>query len=102
MNNIPDDIKSEIKLLADYVKQLVRLLSKDTTQMDLNKLSYWKDIWKFRSNVEKCQVQDIGSKNIKVEYELSNRKIKEVNKECDQGVGFDDTFKADNPFLSIV
>ena len=43
--NIPSSVLQgsvlgPIKLFADDIKQLVRLLSKETSQMDLNKLSY--------------------------------------------------------------
>ena len=34
--------------------------------------------------------------------DLSHREIEKVNVECDQGVGFDNTFKANNYILSIV
>ena len=41
-------------------------------------------------------------KNIKAEYKLSNKEIKKLNEECNQEVGFDNTFKADNYIVSIV
>ena len=41
-------------------------------------------------------------KNINVDNELSNRKIKKVNEECDLGIGFDDIFKTKNHILSII
>ena len=44
--------------------------------MNLNKLSYWEDIWKLIFNIEKCQVLHIGSKNIKVEYRLTGKSKK--------------------------
>ena len=44
----------------------------------------------------------MGSKNINVEYRLSEREIKRVNKEYDVGFGFDDTFQVDNYLSSIV
>ena len=72
------------------------------TQLNLNKLSYGKYIWKLRLDIEKWKSIRIRSKNIQVEYKLSNREIKKVNTKCDQGVGFDDTFKADNYIFSLV
>ena len=47
-----------------------------------------------KKNLSKLLLQHIGPLNIKTEYELSHRKIKNVNDEYDLGVGFDDTFKA--------
>ena len=70
--------------------------------MDLNKLSYQEDTWKLKCNVKKCKMQYIGSKNIKVEYKLSNREIKKINEEYDFGIRFNDTFKTDNHILSLV
>ena len=73
---------------------------KEIIQMELNKLSYWEDILKLRVNIEKSKVLQIGSKNIKVGYKLNKKKIRKVNEEYVLGVGFDDTFKADNRILS--
>ena len=39
INDLPNDLKSGIKLSADDVKLLVRPLSKEITHMDINKLS---------------------------------------------------------------
>ena len=47
--------------------------------MDLNKLSYWEDIWKLEFDIEKCKVLYIGFKNIQFEYKLSNKEIKKLN-----------------------
>ena len=41
---------------AGNIKLLVIQLSKEIAQMDVNKLSYWEDIWKLRISVEKCKV----------------------------------------------
>ena len=80
INDLCNDIESEIELLTNDVKLLVRPLSKEITQMDLNELSYWKDIWKLKFHLEKCEVLHIEFKNIKVRYKLSNREIKKVNR----------------------
>ena len=70
--------------------------------MNLNKLSNWEDIWKLKSNIEKCKVLHLGSKIIKVDYKLNKRKISQVNEECSLGVDFDDyTFTADNYILFV-
>ena len=53
-------------------------LSKEATQMDLNKLSYWEDISKLKYNREKRKVLQIGSTNIKVECILNNMEIKKL------------------------
>ena len=58
-----------IKLFSDAVKIPIRSLSKETTQMDLNKFSYWEDIWKQTLNIERYKVSHIEFKNIKIKYE---------------------------------
>ena len=80
INNLHNHITLELKLFADDIKLLVRPLSKEITQMNLNKLSYWEDtrIWKLRFNIEKCQVLYIRSKNIKVEYKLTGKSKKSL------------------------
>ena len=65
--------------------------------MDLNKLPYWKDIWKLKFNLKKCKVLYIGTKNIKVDYKLSNREIKKVYEKCDVWI----KSKADKHILSV-
>ena len=57
-----------MKLFVGNVKLLVSPLSKETTEMDMYKPSYWEDILKWKFNVEKYEELNIGSKNIKVEY----------------------------------
>ena len=46
INNLPNDMKSEIEIFGDDVKVLVWSLSEEITQIDLIKLSYQKNIWK--------------------------------------------------------
>ena len=56
IKDLSNDIKSEIKSFANDVKLLVRPLSEETTQIDLNKLSYVEDNWKLRFNMEKWKI----------------------------------------------
>ena len=70
-----NDLPNEIKVFANDGKLFVWSLSKETTQIDINKLSYGEDIWKLRFNIEKNVKYDVPTKVI-VEYDLSIRKIK--------------------------
>ena len=36
-------------------------------------MPFWKDNYNLESNIEKCEVINIGSQNIEVEYKLGNR-----------------------------
>ena len=56
MDDLPNDAESEIKLFADDVSLLVRPLSKEITQTDLNKLSYKADMKQLKFNIEICKV----------------------------------------------
>ena len=51
---IKDLIKSKIKLFVDEFKLLVRRLSKEITQMDLNKLSHWENVYYFGRDFLDC------------------------------------------------
>ena len=46
INDLLNDIKSGIESFADDFKLFVRPLSKEITLLNVNKLSYWEDIWK--------------------------------------------------------
>ena len=56
----------------------------------LNNLQ-WLICHKTKPNIKKCEVLHIGSKNIKVDYNLRNRIITKVNENCDLRVGLDYT-----------
>ena len=66
INDISDDIKSEIYLFTDDIKLLVRPLSKEIGQMILNKLSFWKDIQKIKFNIENVKCNIVDPKTIKL------------------------------------
>ena len=68
-------------------------LSKKTTKMDLNKLSYSEAFWKLKFKIEKYKILNSESENIQAEYKLPKTEIKKVNDECDQCVSCNDTFK---------
>ena len=75
INNLTNDIKSEIELFTEDIKLLVRTLSKET-QIGLDKLLYLEDIWKLKFYIEKYKVL-----YIQVEYELSSRETIKVNED---------------------
>ena len=64
INVLPNDKTSEKKKLIDGGKPLVRSLSKETMQMDLNKFSYREDIWELKVDMGKNEVLHIGYKII--------------------------------------
>jgi ribonucleases P/MRP protein subunit RPP40 len=74
VNDLPDWIKSSIKMFADDTK-MWRVIKneedKETLQSDLNKLMEWSDKWLLRFNQDKCKVMFIGD-DTKKDYKLIN------------------------------
>ncbi len=54
-------------------------------QEDLRKISDWSVKWEIRFNINKCQILQVGSRNIKKDYEMYG-KIKSVHSVKDLGV----------------
>jgi len=67
VNDIPEVIKSSIKLFAD---DDIR-----TLQEDLKTLDQWSEKWLLQFNIEKCKVMHIG-KNTESHYYLTKKKSK--------------------------
>ena len=63
MNELPDWIKSELKMFADDTKVWHRT-KKDTDSIalldDLDRLQSWSDTWQLKFNAEKCKVMHMG------------------------------------------
>ncbi len=56
-------------------------------QEDLLKISDWSVKWEMPFNL-KCQIMQVGSRNIKNEYVMCGIKIKSVHSVKDRGVSF--------------
>ena len=56
INDLSNDIKSKIRMFADVVKLIIKPISKETTLMDVNKLSGGEDILKLIFQIEKYKV----------------------------------------------
>ncbi len=59
---------------------------KRSLQEDLRELSAWSEKWDILLYMNKCQILHIGSKNRKMDYEISGVKIKSVVSVKDLGV----------------
>ena len=65
VNDLPEWIKSSLKMFADDTKIWARIrVEKDgeCLQRDLDSLGRWSDEWLLRFNCEKCKVMHIGHK----------------------------------------
>ena len=96
INDLPDSIKSSIKIFADDTKifrAAKTTTDRDNLQIDLNNLFKWTANWQLPFNIDKCKLMHYGSGNQHFSYYLNNRHIDTDSKEKDLGVTFDDSLK---------
>ena len=91
MNDIPEVVKSTIKLFADDTKiyrELTNPYDITILQSDLDPLDRWAKVWQVKFNTKKCEVMRITHKKDKTEhsYYLSATLLKSVNMYKDLGV----------------
>lgn len=92
VNDLPDWIKSSIRMFADDTK-MWRVIKteedRDILQCDIDKLMEWSDNWLLKFNQAKCKVMYIGE-DIKKEYTLRNESgshsLMETVEERDLGI----------------
>ena len=62
INDLPENIHSEVRLFADYTAVYLTINSKadcQTLQQDLHKLEIWEKDWEIKFNPSKCQILHI-------------------------------------------
>ena len=93
INDLPDEVKSTCKILADYTKLYNSPKSHCELQKDIDSLVKWSDTWNLYFNAEKCKVLHIGRTNQEKEYVMRTGgkeiKISKCNEEKDLVVTFD-------------
>ena len=93
INDMPDEIKSEIFLFADDTKifnEVSKETGKITLQSDINKLVDWSNTWKLRFHPDKCKVLDLGRRvREENEYKLGTKILSHSENEKDVGVIMD-------------
>ena len=100
VNDLPEVVKSTIKLFADDTK-IYRVIKSDRDsailQNDLLDIMKWSEKWQLPFNLTKCKVMHLGSQNKEFKYNLGERKqngeqlnLETVTEEKDLGVRFDD------------
>ncbi len=52
---------------------------RQSLQEDLRKISDWSVKWEMPLNINKCQILQVGSRNIKNDYEMRGVKIRSVH-----------------------
>ncbi len=86
INDLPNGIKSSLKLFADDLK-LIGNVSNSNIADDIRQLENWEKIWLLRFNVSKCKVLHIDlNDNPYHEYFLNGTEIDVSEQEKDLGV----------------
>ena len=100
VNDLPDWVKSSIKMFADdtMLWSTIRSASDGKILQDnLNSLKNWSDKWLLKFNPEKCKVMHVGH-SIPTEYTLQENdktfKLQAVDKEKDLGIYATNNMKA--------
>ena len=95
INDLPENVNSDVYLFADDTKILRQVSSADDAinlQNDLDSLMRWSDDWLLKFNADKCHVLTLGKfENIKHthRYEVYGEEIDHVFEETDLGVTID-------------
>lgn len=98
INDLPDNIKSQILMFADDVK-LYRAIKNISDcralQHDLDMLHAWSLKWQLNFNPQKCQLLRLGKVDITFNYTIGNSRIQECNEAKDLGVLVQKSLKPD-------
>jgi hypothetical protein len=87
INDLPENIKSKLKLFADDLKLIGDVSNPDTIVTDLKELETWESIWLLRFNPSKCKVMHVNvNDNPMLSYSLNGVVLQESAQEKDLGV----------------
>ena len=94
INNLPDEVKTNVKMFADDTKIWTPINNKDDCdklQDDLLALQNWANKWQLRFNAQKCKVLRIGNNLPTYSYSMDDpsgqtRSLEETTCEKDLGV----------------
>ena len=99
INDMPDNISSDIYLFADDTKVFNTTSNEDNVKIlqdDLNKLKRWSETWLLLFHPQKCTVLDVGLHDrLQYEYYLGDVELKHEESEKDLGVHIDNKLKFD-------
>ena len=100
INDLPDDISSEIYLFADDTKifnEVTDHNNSEILQSDLEKLSQWSDKWLLKFHPDKCRVLDVSTRDRDHnQYYLDDVELEHSTCEKDLGVHIDVKLKFNN------
>ena len=90
INDLPENIKSVVKIFADDVKMVVNPSNMPDIQSDLEELCMWENNWLLKFNLDKCFVLHVGNGNPRNSYNFHGSELKTTLKEKDLGVWFNE------------
>ena len=96
INDLPDNIKSSLKIFADdtkLFKVVAGIHDKNELQQDLNLLAKWSKKWQLPFNETKCKIIHYGKKNPNYQYDMNGVVLESDREEKDLGVTFDSELK---------
>ena len=92
INDLPDNIRSSIKLFADDLKLIGNASNAKDIALDLEQLEKWEKQWLLKFNESKCKVMHLKfNKNPCKQYTLNDKVLKESEQEKDLGIVISDT-----------
>ena len=87
INDLPDNIKSKIKLFADDLKLIANASNYNTIASDLKELEVWESMWILQFNPSKCKVMHIDvNDNPHFDYYINGVVLEADVQEKDLGV----------------
>ena len=105
INDLPDKIKTHVKIFADDTKIFNAIKTSDESsilQDDINQLVEWTQKWQLPFNMEKTKVLHYGRNNSEHNYQIGGLNIAKDCTEKDLGVTFDNSLKFSTHIASIV
>ena len=89
INDLPDSVKSTIKLFADDLKLIGNVNNHESILEDIKQLEKWENLWLLKFNSDKCKVLHIDyNNNPRINYMVDDVELKscENDREKDLGV----------------
>ena len=101
INDIPNDITSNVKIFADDTKFYNSAHLNHLIQEDLNHLLQWSNKWLLPFNIEKCKVLHYGKVNPKNDYMMNDISVLSDSSIKDLCITFQDTLTFDEHISKI-
>ena len=98
INDMPNEIKCNIRLFADDANIFKRVKNEEDHQdlaNDLDNLENWARLWQMRINLGICKVLHHGRRNPRYEYNTGDWTLETATEENDLGVIMDEKLKFD-------